>query len=209
MKRTSRRSRSKAPVPVESESESDSESDSENCVKKIGTSIYFYSDVTRKSVMRLLEKYRELEIVLLKKSHELPGYTPEITLFINSEGGDVYAGLSAMDHILTSKVKTITVADGCCASAATFILLGGQKRMITKHAHVLIHQISTSGFWGKFEELKDEVELCNKLMETLKSVYTEKTEIPTKKYKTLMRRDVYLSAEECLEYQIVDEIFCL
>lgn len=186
--------------------DSDDEEEDENVVKTIGNEIYFYSEVTRPKVFELIQQVKTLESKLLKQAVDLPGYTPEITIYIQSEGGDVYAGFSGMNHLKQSRVKIYTVADGCCASAATFLLLGGAYRYVNPHTQVLIHQISTSGFWGKFEELKDEMEMCDKLMKTLKQLYKENTSIPDKTLKLLMKRDVYLSPEECLEFQIVDEI---
>lgn len=183
--------------------ESDSEVEDENIIKTIGSDIYFHAEVNRKNIFNLIENIKKLEIELLKKAVELNGYVPEIRLFIHSEGGDVYSGFSAMDHIQNSRVNITTIADGCCASAGTFILLAGKKRLINPHSYILIHQISSGGFWGKFEELKDEIQTCTKIMDMVKTVYTEKTEIPQKKLKTLMKRDVYLSSSECLEYQIV------
>lgn len=186
--------------------ESDSEVEDENIIKTIGSDIYFHAEVNRKNIFNLIENIKKLEIELLKKAVELNGYVPEIRLFIHSEGGDVYSGFSAMDHIQNSRVNITTIADGCCASAGTFILLAGKKRLMNPHSYILIHQISSGGFWGKFEELKDEIQTCTKIMDMVKTVYTEKTEIPQKKLKTLMKRDVYLSSSECLEYQIVAEL---
>lgn len=180
----------------------------DDVIKTIGNDIFFHAEVTRKNVFELIENIRKLEVDLLKKSVELHDYVPHIRIFIHSAGGDVYAGFSAMDHIKNSKVKITTIADGTCASAATFILLAGKKKFIQKHSYILIHQISAGGIWGKFEELKDELQCCTKLMDMLKKVYNENTKIPAKRLKTLMKRDVYLSAEECLEYQIVDGLFC-
>jgi ATP-dependent Clp endopeptidase proteolytic subunit ClpP len=187
--------------------DSDDEDD-HNVVKTIGNEIFFYSDVTTKKVFELIEQVKELETTLLKQAVDLPGYTPEITIYIQSSGGDVYAGFSGMDHLKQSRVNIYTVADGCCASAATFLLLGGTYRYVNPHTQVLIHQISSSGFWGKFEELKDEMAMCEKLMTLVKKIYTENTEIPDRTFRTLMKRDVYLSPEECLEFRIVDEIVC-
>jgi len=188
---------------------SESDEDDENVIKTLGTNIYFHAEVNRKNIFELIENLKKLEVELLKKQIELgDDYRPHIKIFIHSEGGDVYAGFSGMDHIKNSKVDITTIADGCCCSAATFLLLGGKRRLIQNHAYILIHQISSGGFWGKFEELKDEMECCKKLMEMVKDVYKEKTEIPDKKLKTLMKRDVYLSAEECLRYQIVNGTFC-
>ena len=183
--------------------ESDSDTDDENIIKTIGNTIYFHAEVNRKNIFNLIENIKNLEIDLLKKAVELNGYVPEIQLFIHSEGGDVYSGFSAMDHIQNSRVNITTIADGCCASAGTFILLAGKKRLMNPHSYILIHQISSGGFWGKFEDLKDEISTCTKIMDMVKSVYTERTKIPEKKLKTLMKRDVYLSYKECLQYQIV------
>jgi ATP-dependent protease ClpP protease subunit len=70
------------------------------------------------------------------------------------------------------------------------------------HSHILIHQIST-GFFGKFRELKDELDTCKKLMKMLKKLYKTETSIPKDVLKDLMKRDIYLDAEECLKYRIV------
>ena len=64
-------------------------------------------------------------------------------LYIHTEGGDAYAGLSAMDHIKNLKVPVYTVVDGSCASAGTFILMGGEKKYALPNSSVLIHQIRT------------------------------------------------------------------
>ena len=188
----------------DSDSDSDEEVENER-VKVVGTNVYFYTGVDMESVLELNQKLKILEIDLLKKAIDFPGYAPVIKLYINSGGGDIFAGFSAMDHIINLGVDVHTIADGQCASAATFILLGGDHKTINSHAHVLIHQIS-SGFWGKFEEMKDEVKSCERFMEMINKVYKDNTEIPNKKLKILMKRDVYLTPEECIEYSIVNDI---
>ena len=190
------------------ESESDeSDTEDDNIISTIGTEIFFYSEVTSKKVFELVQHVKKLEKKLLKQSIDFPEYDPSITIYIKSEGGDVYAGFSGMDHIRKSKVKIYTVADGCCASAATFLLLAGEYRYINPHTHVLIHQITSGGFWGKFEELKDEIAVCKQLMDMIKNIYKDNTEIPDKTFKVLMKRDVYLSPQECVDFGIVHEIF--
>jgi ATP-dependent protease ClpP protease subunit len=189
-----------------SDNDSDSETEDDNIVKTVGNEIYFYSDVTSKNVFELVRQVKKLETKLLKQAINLTNYEPEITIYIKSDGGDVYAGFSGMDHLRQSKVKIYTVADGCCASAATFLLLGGEYRYINPHTHVLIHQITSGCFWGKFEELKDEMAVCQQLMEMIKKIYKSDTKIPDKIFKTLMKRDVYLSPEECQNFGIVHEI---
>ena len=177
-------------------------------VYTLGTDIYFQCDVTQKSIFKLTEQVKKLETRLLTKAIELPGSKPSIRIFIRTDGGDIHAGFSAMDHLLNSKLKITTIADGLCASAGTLMLLGGRKRQMRKHSFVLIHQLR-SCFWGKYTELQDEMTICDQLMTMLKSAYNEHTNIPSKKLKELMKHDVYLTADECLEYGIVHSLACL
>ena len=189
----------------------DDSSDSEDIdeeVNVIGSNIYFYCEVNDKNITKLTIELKRLEIELRKKSIEFDGYKPKIKLYIRSNGGDVYAGFSGMDHIKSMKIPVVTIADGICASAATFLLLGGKKRYAGPNCHILIHQISSGGFWGKYEELKDEIKHCNTLMEKLKTLYTTHCEIPEKKLAKLMKRDIYFTAEECLEFKVVHKISC-
>lgn len=183
------------------DSDSDDSDNENDSVRVDGTDIYFYGDVDNDNILELITQMRSMERKLLKRAIDLPGYTPTITLHIKSDGGDVYAGMSAMDHLEGMRINVRTIAEGCCASAATFLLLGGKERFVTKRCQVLIHQIS-SEFWGKYEELKDEIKTCDKLMNIIKKIYDEKTKIPSKKLKTMMKRDIYLTAEECVEYGI-------
>ena len=144
-----------------------------------------------------------MEKELLIKTIEYPGYEPRITLYIKSEGGDIFEGFSAMDHIENSPVHITTVADGCCASAATFMFLAGHTRKISPHSFLLIHQISMDGIWGKYEDIKQEVENSDKFMDTIRNIYREKTKITPKKLDEFMKKDVYLSASECQKYGII------
>ena len=120
-----------------------------------------------------------------------------INLFIHSDGGDLMAGLSAMDHISNSQIPITTIVDGFAASAAAVMLLGGAARKMMPHSFVLIHQLST-GFWGKYEDYKDDLKNCDLLMEDAKTLYIEKTDIPPKRLKKFMKRDVYLNFDKCI-----------
>lgn len=173
----------------------------------VGNEIFFYTDVTEETVMWLNKTIRKLERDLVSKGSEIGGIVkPEVKLYINSHGGDMFSGMSAMDHISNSRLRITTIADGMCASAATFMLLGGHKRMMKPHAHVLIHQLSTNGFWGKFEDLKDEMKSCKKFMEMIRSIYEQNCKIPEDRMESMMKKDIYLDAAECLEFNIVEEV---
>jgi ATP-dependent protease ClpP protease subunit len=172
----------------------------------VGNEMFFYSDVTTDDILEFTEEFKKLENKLLKQSIDFPGFKPEIRIHICSDGGEMFAGLSAMNVIEKSRVKVVTVAQGACCSAATFMLLGGHERRMGKNAHILIHQLSTNGFWGKFEDLKNEMDSCSKFMDMITKVYGEKTEIPEKEFKKLMKKDIYLNVEECLKYNVVTSI---
>jgi ATP-dependent protease ClpP protease subunit len=82
------------------------------------------------------------------------------------------------------------------------MLLGGAERKMGRNAYVLIHQISTE-MWGNFQELKHELKSTDKFMKMLKKMYLEKTQIPEKMLKKLMKKDIYLNPRDCLKYGIV------
>ena len=181
------------------------EQEENDCIKVIGNELLFYGDVDRENTLEFVEKFKKLEIELLKKMAELVGYEPMIRVHIMSEGGDVYAGLNMMNVLERSRVKVVTIAQGACCSAATFVLLGGKERRMGKNAYLLIHQISTE-MWGSFNDLKHELMSTDKLMKMLKDMYLSKTKIPEAKFKSLMKKDIYLPPDKCLKYGIVSEI---
>ena len=171
------------------------------CTKIIGNEILYYGDIDRENALDFVEKFKKLEIDMLKKKAELIGYEPQIRVHVMSDGGDVFSGLNMMNVLERSRVKVITIAQGACCSAATFVVLGGSERRMGRNAYLLIHQISTE-MWGEYRDLKHEMKNCDKLMRDLKKMYMEKTDIPDRKFKKLMKKDLYLSASKCLKYKI-------
>ncbi len=192
------------PRKHDSDSESDDDCESMGVVRVSGSKVYYTGDITEENVTTLIQELKKLEKKLLKLCIDYEGFNPSITLYINSYGGSVFAGLSAMDHIESSKVPITTVADGMCASAATFMLLGGSKRLMKKSAYILIHQLS-AGMWGdfKFEELKEELENNKKIMKSIINLYEKKTNIPSNKLEKLMKKDIFLNRKRCIKYDIV------
>lgn len=163
-------------------------------VRVIGNSIFFYCDVDDENVAKLVRKIHAMK----DKS--------QITIFIKSDGGDVYSGLCAMDHMKASPIEITTVADGLCASSATLMLMGGDKRLMLENSRLLIHQVS-SEFSGTFEDLKKEKRTIKSLMKQIRKVYKEHTNIPDDKLDTYMNEDVYLKSSTCLKYGIVEGIY--
>jgi ATP-dependent protease ClpP protease subunit len=128
-----------------------------------------------------------------------------IYIFIQSYGGSVFSGLSAMDTILQCKSPVYTIIDGAAASAATFISIVGTKRYITKHSFALIHQLSSAS-WGKYEEMKEDMTNNDKLMEVIKNIYLQYTTIKKKELEEVLKHDLWFDAKKCLEMGIVDKV---
>jgi ATP-dependent protease ClpP protease subunit len=70
---------------------------------------------------------------------------------------------------------------------------------------MLIHQLS-AGAIGKFEELMDDMQNNKILMEAIQNIYLEKTKIPAKLLKEILKKDLYFDAKQCLKYGLVDNI---
>ncbi len=167
--------------------------------------IYFYSGVSRNSVVELNKKIGEIESKSLNLANTLDIEYPTIKVFINSGGGSITAGISSMDTILRCKVPVYTYVDGFCASAATFLSVVGNKRFISRNSYMLIHQLS-SNLWGKYYEKEDEKKNLELMMDTIKNVYKEYTKVPMKKIDEILKHDLLWDAKTCLKYGLVDEI---
>lgn len=179
----------------------DTDEEEKTYTKTIGNEIYFCGDISPENTLEFVEAFKKLEIQLLKHKAELVGYEPEIRVFIMSDGGDVYSGFALKNTLEKSRVSVTTIARGSCCSAATFMFLGGKRRLVSRDGYLLIHQLSTE-MWGNYNDLKNEMKNCDKLMKDLKKVYMKKTNIPEDKFKKLMKKDLYLSASKCLKYEI-------
>lgn len=188
--------------------EDDSIEDEPAFLERVNNRLYFYSDVKTEKNLQLNKSIRELNGDLLNKQKDLNlDSPPNIFLHINSMGGYIFDGLSSADEILKSNIPVITIIDGCVASAATLMSIVGKKRLINKHAFMLIHQLSCE-MWGeiRYHEQKDEMKNSENLMKIIKKLYSEHTKIPSKKLNDFLKHDVWWDAETCIKYGLVDEI---
>lgn len=185
--------------------EDEEEGDDVNIIV-VKNSVYFYEDISVASIRKLCQHICELEINLLKiqTDYRLDN-PPKIYLHIQSSGGDAYAGLSGMNTIQNCRVPVITIVDGFVASAATFLLLGGTERWMQKHANLLIHQIRTE-FWGRFDELKDEMSNSEHLMKMIKTIYKKNSTMPKKTLNGIIKKEICMNADECLNYGLIHNI---
>lgn len=129
----------------------------------------------------------------------------EISLYINSPGGEVSSGFAIFDtmHFIKSNVRTIVV--GMAASMAAFLLASGDIRSALPNAEVMIHQ-PLGGIQGQATDIKIVADHILKMKQKLVHILAEKTKKDAKILEADMERDFYMSAEEALDYGIIDEI---
>ena len=180
-------------------------SDDNNVVSTQDNRIYFYSEVSRPKILTLNKSLIRVANGVRNRSAVLNAPDVPINLHICSYGGSVFSGFAAVDYIVKSKVPVHSIIDGCAASAATIMSVVAERRYMHKHSFMLIHQLS-SGMWGNYEALKDSMENCDTLMETIRDIYVKNTKIPKKQLNDILKRDLWFDAETCLKYGMIDEI---
>lgn len=131
----------------------------------------------------------------------------EISLYINSPGGSITAGMAIYDtmNFITSKVSTICI--GMAASMAAFLLSSGErgKRYCLENAEVMIHQ-PLGGAQGQATEIKIAAERILKLKGKLNKILAENTGKDLERVENDTERDYFMDSNEALEYGIIDEV---
>lgn len=129
----------------------------------------------------------------------------DIYLYINSPGGSITAGLSIYDTMNFINSNVCTIGIGMCASMAAFLLSSGSIRYALPNTEVMIHQ-PLGGAQGQATDLKIAAERIIKLKEKLNKILAKNTKQTIKKIYEDTERDNFLSAEEALNYGLIDKI---
>jgi ATP-dependent Clp protease protease subunit len=131
----------------------------------------------------------------------------EISLYINSPGGSVYAGLAIYDTMQHVRPQISTFCVGMAASMAAVLLAAGErgKRFVLPHSRVLIHQ-PLGTFKGQATDIDIQAREILGLREELNKILAKHTKQPIEKIKKDTDRDFYMSPEEAKEYGIIDTI---
>ena len=132
----------------------------------------------------------------------------DISLYINSPGGSVTAGMGIYDTMQYIKCDVSTICVGMAASMGAFLLAGGAKgkRMILPNAEVMIHQPS-GGAQGQATEIQITAEWILRTKKNLAKILAENCNQPFGKVLADTERDYWMTAEQALEYGLVDHIF--
>ncbi|MBE5789908.1 MAG: ATP-dependent Clp endopeptidase proteolytic subunit ClpP [Clostridiales bacterium] len=132
----------------------------------------------------------------------------DISLYINSPGGSVTAGMAIYDTMQYIRPQVRTVCVGMAASMGAFLLMAGEKgkRLALPNAEVMIHQ-PLGGAQGQATDVAIRAEWLMKTKKKMTAMMAEMTGQSLKKVQADVERDYFMSAEEALEYHIIDEIY--
>lgn len=131
----------------------------------------------------------------------------DISLYINSPGGEVYSGLAILDTMNYIKPDVSTICVGMAASMAAVLLAGGAKgkRFSLPHSKIMIHQPS-GGAQGQQTEIEIAAREIRETRTTLNQILADATGKPFDQVERDTERDNYLRAEQALEYGLIDRI---
>src|SRR5438874_1598777 len=132
----------------------------------------------------------------------------DISLYINSPGGSITAGLAIYDTMQYVKPQVSTICMGTAASMAALLLAAGAKgkRFSLPHARVLIHQPSLGGLSGQATDIDIQAREILRMREITNNILVRHTGQPIEKIEKDVERDYIMIAEQAKEYGVVDQI---
>ncbi len=142
---------------------------------------------------------------MLYLDSEDPG--KDIVLYINSPGGVITSGMSIYDTMQHIKSDVVTICVGLAASMGSFLLAAGTKgkRLALPHSRIMIHQPS-GGTRGQATDIEIEAREIIRVRHHLNQIYAENTKQPISKIEKDMDRDFFLSAQEAMDYGLIDRV---
>ena len=131
----------------------------------------------------------------------------DISLYVNSPGGSVYAGLAIYDTMQFIKPDVSTICVGSAMSMGALLLAGGAKgkRFALPNARILIHQVA-GGYEGQATDIEIHAKEVLNLRQRLDEIIAEHTGQPVERVRQDTERDYFMSAEEAKTYGIIDDV---
>lgn len=131
----------------------------------------------------------------------------DIDIYINSPGGSVSAGLAIYDVMQMVRCDVATLCVGLAASMGAVLLAGGSagKRYALPNARIMIHSVA-AGFEGVVQDMEIHLKEMVRMHDTLNEILAKHTGQPHDKVHRDMERDYFMSAQEALEYGLVDKV---
>jgi ATP-dependent Clp protease protease subunit len=131
----------------------------------------------------------------------------DIAIYINSPGGQVYAGLAIYDTMQFIKPEVQTICVGIAMSMGSLLLAGGTKgkRFALPNSRILIHQPS-GGFQGQATDIEIQAREALELRARVDAIYAKHTEKTQEQVNQDMERDRFFKADEAVEYGLIDRV---
>jgi ATP-dependent Clp protease protease subunit len=131
----------------------------------------------------------------------------DISIYINSPGGSIYSGLAIYDTMRFVKPDVATMCVGVAMSMGSLLLAAGTKgkRAVLPNSRILIHQPS-AGFEGQSTDIEIHAREILKMRKEIDAIYAEATGKSEEQVRADMERDRFFTAEQALEYGLVDKI---
>ena len=131
----------------------------------------------------------------------------DISIYVNSPGGSVYAGLGIYDTMQFISCDVATVCSGMAASMAAVLLVAGQegKRSALKHSRVMIHQ-PLGGVQGQASDIEIEAKEIQKFKKELYTIISDHSHTPFEKVWNDSDRNYWMTAQEAKDYGMIDSV---
>lgn len=129
----------------------------------------------------------------------------EITVRINSRGGDVFEGMAIFSYLQSINQKVNIIIDGIAASMASIIAMAGDTISIAENGFLMIHNPSSIG-WGQSKELKHAAANLDKFAETMREIYAERTGLEISEITEMMDAETWMNAKEAIKKNFADQI---
>ncbi len=157
---------------------------------EISNEIWWGDEVTPKQFKEDLDALGDIEV---------------LNVFINSPGGDVFAGQAIHSMLKRHKAKVHICIDGLAASIASLIAMAGDKVIMPKNAMMMIHSPWTIAV-GNAQEFRKIADDMDKIRDSMVVAYEDRSALTKEEILDMLNAETWLSADDCLEYGFADEI---
>lgn len=178
-------------------------------IYSIGKEVHFTAGITQNSIEKVIKIITKI-IYEHEMKHKKEKKKLTITYIVDSPGGSVTSILKFVDFIKLVKMKYphitfVSIATGCIASAGTIMCVVADKRLMTKHAHAMIHELS-SGNSGKYTHLISYSKHLTTLHNALLDIYMEVAKVSRDEMEVLLYTESWYNAENYKALGLVDDI---
>lgn len=130
----------------------------------------------------------------------------DLTVHINSPGGDVFDGIAILNALRAHKGSITTIVDGLAASAASFIAQAGQTRVMARNSEMMIHDASGLCI-GNASDMRTMLDLLDRASDNIASVYAERSGVgDVASWRDAMGKETWYSAEEAVTAGLADSV---